>query len=83
MFAIHVPTWIRCVHAPMSWAVAMASLLTSVVKIASNPASSASRATVWMSCALQPAPGMTVIASRSGCIGYSIRLEGASMNIVT
>lgn len=39
------------------------------VEIASKPAASASRATVLMSAARQPAPGMTVTASRSGSMG--------------
>jgi hypothetical protein len=43
----------------------MTSLFTSAAKIASNPASSASRAIVWISSALQPTPGMTPSASRS------------------
>ena len=68
MFAIHVPTVIRRVAAPMSWAVAMTSLLTSAAKIASNPASSASRAIVCTSLALQPTPGMTASASRSAIL---------------
>jgi hypothetical protein len=37
MFEIHVPTVILLVAAPMSWAVAITSLLTSAAKIASNP----------------------------------------------
>src|SRR5215510_6177924 len=65
MFAIHVPTWIRRVASPMSCAVAITSLLTSAAKIASNPATSASRATVCTSLALQPTPGTTASASRS------------------
>src|SRR5215510_6493073 len=65
MLAIHVPTWRRRVAAPMSWAVAMTSLLTSAAKIASKPASSASRATAWISLARQPVPGMTASPSRS------------------
>src|SRR5262245_42663141 len=65
MVAIHVPTWIWRVATPMSCAVAMTSLLTSAAKIASNPASSASRATVCTSLALQPTPGTTASASRS------------------
>src|SRR5437899_956148 len=68
MFAIHVPTVIRRVAAPMSWAVAMTSLLTSAAKIASNPASSASRAIVCTSLALQPTPGITASASRSAIL---------------
>jgi hypothetical protein len=43
--AIHVPTLICRVASPTSNVVASASLLTSAVKIASKPASSASRAT--------------------------------------
>src|SRR5262249_22452033 len=65
MFAIHVPTVIRRVAAPMSWAVAITSLLTSAAKTASNPASSASRAIAQISCALHPTPGMTASPSRS------------------
>jgi len=65
MLATHVPIVMRRVATPRSWAVAMASLLTSVVKTASNPASSASRAPICMSRALQPAPGMTPSASGS------------------
>src|SRR5262245_56784649 len=65
MLAIHVPTLIWRVATPMSWAVAITSLLTSAAKIASNPASSASRAIVCTSLALQPTPGTTARASRS------------------
>src|SRR5437867_5230270 len=68
MFAIHVPTVMRRVAVPMSWAVAITSLLTSVAKIASNPASSASRAMVCTWLAVQPAPGMTASASRSAML---------------
>ena len=46
MFAIHVPTWMCAVALPMSCAVASASLFTSVVKMASKPASSAALATI-------------------------------------
>src|SRR6185312_15446802 len=49
MFAIHVPTWMCAVALPMSCAVARASLFTSVVKMASKPASSAALATSPMS----------------------------------
>src|SRR6266850_5943124 len=70
MLAIQVPTWMRRVAAPMSCAVAMTSLLTSAAKIASKPASSASRAIVWISLARQPTPGMTANPSRSA-IGVS------------
>ena len=48
----------------MHRAVASASLFTSVVKIASKPAASASRATFRTSLARHPAPGMTVSPSR-------------------
>src|SRR5438067_6551547 len=65
MLAIQVPTWMRRVAAPMSCAVAMTSLFTSAAKIASKPASSASRAIVWISLARQPIPGMTASPSRS------------------
>src|SRR5438067_12003444 len=65
MLAIQVPTWMRRVAAPMSCAVAMTSLLTSAAKSASKPASSASRAIVWISLARQPIPGMTASPSRS------------------
>src|SRR2546426_3503278 len=65
MLAIQVPTWMRRVAAPMSCAVAMTSLLTSAAKIASKPASSASRAIAWISLARQPIPGMTASPSRS------------------
>src|SRR5713226_7957606 len=71
MFAIQVPTVMRWVAAPMSWAVASTSLLTSAAKIASNPASSASRATACTSLALQPTPGMTASASRSAMVASS------------
>ena len=46
MLAIQVPTWMREVTLPISWAVAIVSLLTSVLNMASKPASSAARATV-------------------------------------
>src|SRR5947209_8218604 len=65
MFAIQVPTWMRRVATPMSCAVAMTSLLTSAAKIASKPASSASRAIAWISLARQPTPGMTASPNRS------------------
>src|SRR5438105_11453412 len=65
MFAIHVPTVIRHVAAPMSCAVAITSLFTSAAKIPSKPASSASRAIVWMSFARQPTPGMMPSPIRS------------------
>src|SRR4051812_17866623 len=68
MLAIQVPTWIRVVAAPMSWAVAITSLLTSAAKIASKPACSASCATALISAALQPAPGITANAIRSAII---------------
>jgi len=68
MFAIHVPTRMRAVALPMSCAVARASLFTSVVKMASKPASSAALATSRMSLARQPAPGMTVTPNRSALI---------------
>ena len=64
MLAIHVPIWMCVVALPMSCAVASASLFTSVVKIASKPAASASRATFRTSLARHPAPGMTVSPSR-------------------
>src|SRR6266850_3176877 len=73
MLAIQVPTWMRRVAAPMSCAVAMTSLFTSAAKIASNPASSASRAIVWISLARQPIPGMTASPSRSA-MGVSFQL---------
>src|SRR5437763_8745411 len=65
MLAIQVPTRMRRVAAPMSCAVAMTSLFTSAAKIASKPASSASRAIVWISVVRQPIPGMTASPSRS------------------
>src|SRR5215203_5809219 len=65
MFAIHVPTWMRLVAAPISRALAMTSLLASAATIASKPASSASRAIACVSAALQPTPGITARASRS------------------
>src|SRR5262245_59341901 len=68
MFAMHVPTWMCAVALPMSCAVARASLFTSVVKMASKPASSATLAASRMSLARQPAPGMTVTPSRSTLI---------------
>ena len=64
MLAIQVPTWMCVVALPISCAVASASLFTSVVKIASKPAASASRATFRTSLARHPAPGMTVSPSR-------------------
>src|SRR5437867_13286452 len=69
MLAIQVPTWMRRVAAPMSCAVAMTSLFTSAAKIASKPASSASRAIVWISLARHPIPGMTAGPSRSAMGG--------------
>src|SRR2546425_5874902 len=68
MLAIQVPTWMRRVAAPMSCAVAMTSLLTSAAKIPSKPASSASRAIVWMSLARQPTPGMMPSPTRSAIV---------------
>ncbi len=65
MFTIQVPTLIRRVAVPMSWAVAITSLFTSAAKIPSKPASSASRAIVWMSFARQPTPGMMPSPIRS------------------
>ena len=55
MLAIQVPTLTRRVASAISCAVARASLLTSAVKIASKPASSASRATALISAARHPA----------------------------
>src|SRR5437660_2608101 len=46
----------------------MTSLLTSAAKIASNPASSDSRAIVCTSLALQPTPGITASPSRSAML---------------
>ena len=69
MFATHVPTVSRFVAAPITAAVVIVSLLTSVENIASKPACSASRATWRTSAARQPAPGTTVRASRSVVIG--------------
>src|SRR5271169_5839846 len=63
--AIHVPTLICWVASPISCAVARASLLTSVVKIALKPPSSASRATALISAARNPAPGMIPRPNRS------------------
>src|SRR6516165_967708 len=65
MLAIHVPTLIWRVASAISCVVARASLLTSAVKIASKPASSASRATALISAARHPAPGMIPRPSRS------------------
>src|SRR5687767_13982678 len=65
MFTIQVPTVMRRVAEPMSWAVAITSLFTSAAKIASKPAPSASRAIAWMSFARQPTPGMVATATRS------------------
>src|SRR5438309_4711599 len=64
MLETHGPTLIRLVTEPISCAVANASLLTSGLKIASKPASSASRATVSISRARQPMPGTIPNASR-------------------
>src|SRR5262247_3778453 len=62
----------------MSWAVAMTSLFTSAAKIASKPASSASRATAWISLARQPVPGMTASPSRLAMGGLlSSEADGA------
>src|SRR5437660_4468906 len=76
MLAIQVPTWMRRVAAPMSCAVARTSLFTSAAKIPSKPASSASRAIVWISVARQPTPGMTPSPSRSA-MGVSFPLSAA------
>src|SRR6267142_5165791 len=46
----------------------MTSLLTSAAKIASNPASSASRAIVCTSLAFQPTPGITASPRRSAIL---------------
>src|SRR5216684_2616554 len=54
--ATQLPTLMRRVATPISWAVASASLLTSAQNTASNPASSATRATSWISAARHPAP---------------------------
>jgi hypothetical protein len=56
MCATHVPTIRRLVAWPIKAADAIASLLTSAQKAASKPASSAARATSWISLARQPAP---------------------------
>ena len=74
MLAIQVPIWMCVVALPMSCAVASASLFTSVVKMASNPAASASRATFRTSLARHPAPGMTVIPSRCVLMAASFPL---------
>src|SRR5688572_12401663 len=76
MLAIQVPTRMREVAQPITCAVVRVSLLTSVEKIASKPACSASAATVRMSTARHPAPGMTVRASRCGSMPGSL-LGGA------
>src|SRR5438105_3219458 len=66
----------RCVAEPMSWAVAIASLFTSTLKMASNPANSASRATSCTSRADHPAAGMTASPSRSDLAICPPRLPG-------
>src|SRR5215469_17567735 len=71
MLAIQVPTLICRVASPINCAVARASLLTSAVKIASKPASSASRATALISAARHPAPGISPRPSRSVISGPS------------
>src|SRR6516225_7949473 len=71
MLAIQVPTLTRRVASAISCAVARASLLTSAVKIASKPASSASRATALISAARHPAPGISPRPSRSVISGPS------------
>src|SRR5215831_825880 len=65
MLETHGPTLIRLVTEPISCAVANASLLTSGFKIASKPASSASRATDSISRARHPMPGTIPNANRS------------------
>src|SRR5262249_61501290 len=76
MFTIQVPTAMRRVAAPMSCAVAITSLFTSAAKMPSNPASSASLATAWMSFARQPTPGMMPSPRRSAMT--DLRIGGAA-----
>src|SRR6516165_10117462 len=73
MLAIHAPTLIRLVAAPISWAVASPALLASALRIASKPASSASRA---MSRARQPFPVGIARPSRSGMAAPVSRKRG-------
>ena len=68
MLATHVPTLIFRVASPISCAMARESLLTSAVKIASKPASSASRATILISEARHPTPGMSPSPSLSAIL---------------
>src|SRR5262245_33008684 len=75
MLAIHVPTRMCWVAPPISCAVAITSVFTSAAKIASNPASSASRATACTSAALHPTPGITPSPSRPA-IASSFRQLG-------
>src|SRR5918999_4508359 len=58
----------RLVAHPITGAVVIVSLFASVVKIASNPCSSASRAAVRTSGARQPTPVITAIPTRCGSI---------------
>src|SRR5712691_2808339 len=83
MLAIHVATVIRVVAVPISCAVAITSLLTSAAQMASNPASSAWRAIVWTSRALQPTPGITPNPSRSAMVfSFVPSHKGSGVDIV-
>ena len=83
MLAIHVATVIRVVAVPISCAVAITSLFTSAAQMVSNPASSAWRAIVWTSCALQPTPGITPNPSRSAMVfSFVPSCKGSGADIV-
>src|SRR5215210_6813839 len=77
MLATQVPTLIRLVAKPINSAVAIASLLTSVQNTASNPASSAARATSWISPARQPVPGMIPRPNRSAIFSSLVLMPPA------
>src|SRR6266536_4459582 len=66
MLATQVPTLMRWVASPISCAVATESLLTSAQNTASKPACSACCATLRISAARHPAPGINPRPNRSG-----------------
>ena len=84
MSATQVPTLICRVARPINCAVATESLLTSVQKIASKPASSAARATSCISVARHPVPGIMPTANRSDMLSSrsgSRRMIGSRLPI--
>src|SRR3954454_24902762 len=68
----------RLVASPISWAVAITSLLTSAAKTASKPAASASWAMERISAALQPTPGTRARPNRSAIV-TAFRCYSASL----